>query len=226
MRRIGLYLAVAAQAVSAPRLILAFLDVDGVAIPGVIEAILLGVTGAATAFVLSGGGAYLAHTLATPTKRGGWWKVLLAAIWFAMLGCAIILISPLMQSGMTHSTVAGTLHFTAAQWFWSVTAVVAVEIVAAGGMLADALRTDALPRRASQVAHVPATVPSVPTGQPETGRSETAGRAALLAAFLAANPYASLRDIADGTGVPKSSVARLTTAAGWHKNGNGWERVA
>jgi hypothetical protein len=155
-RNIGLWLAIAAQAVSAPRLVLAFLDVDSVVIPVAVEVILLALTGLATALVLSGGGAYLAHTLATPTKRGGWWKVLLAGVWFTMLACAVVLIAPLMQSGMAHSSIAMTLHYTVAQWLWSIVAVVAVEVVAAGGMLADALRADTLPRRAQRTSE-PAT---------------------------------------------------------------------
>lgn len=161
---VGLWLAVAAQAVNAPRLILVYLRVDGILPPAWLEVILLALTGIATSLVLSGGGAYLAHTLATPTKRGGWWKVLLACIWLAMLACAVILVAPLLQAGMVAGTVATVLATAARQWTWSIVAVLAVEVVAAGSMLADALRADALPRtlrsRAPQAEPLPVILPT------------------------------------------------------------------
>lgn len=164
---IGLWLAVAAQAVNAPRLILVYLRVDGIRPPAWLEIALLALTGIATSLVLSGGGAYLAHTLATPTKRGGWWKALLVGIWLLMLGCAVILVAPLLQSGMQMATVAETLRYTWAQWCWSIVAVLAIEIVAAGAMLADALRADTLPRSLRRTApqpaeEAPAVLPQMP----------------------------------------------------------------
>ena len=43
--------------------------------------------------------------------------------------------------------------------------------------------------------------------------------------YVSANPWASLREVADETGVPRSTAQRRLAADGWHKNGAGWKRV-
>jgi MFS family permease len=142
-----LWLALAAQLVNAPRLVLIYLRVDHIVLPTIIEGTLLLLTALATGLVLSGGGAYIAHTLATPTKRGGLWKVLLAGVWLAMLLFAVVLVAPLLMASMNTTDIAMTLGTSVYQWLWAIVAVLAVEVMAGGAMLADALKADALPRK-------------------------------------------------------------------------------
>jgi len=52
------------------------------------------------------------------------------------------------------------------------------------------------------------------------GQDEKMGR---IEAVIETTPYASLTQISEITGVPKSTAGRLLKKAGYHKNGNGWE---
>lgn len=47
-------------------------------------------------------------------------------------------------------------------------------------------------------------------------------RVQTIAAWALAHPEASLRDIAAGTGIPKTTASRLLAQAGLRKNGHGW----
>src|SRR6202140_1182059 len=71
--RPGVLFAVAAVTVTAPRLALAFLAADGVAVPTAWRIDLLAVSSVATAVVLTGGTADLAHAIAgaSPVGQGG-----------------------------------------------------------------------------------------------------------------------------------------------------------
>lgn len=149
MKRVGLWLAIAALAVNAPRLVLVYLRVDGLALPAGWEAGLLILTAIATGAVLSGGGAYIAHTLAK-LNHGGKWRFALATIWVAMLSFSVFLIAPLLVVGIEATELAGVLNTDRLQWGWAVVAVAAVEILAAGAMIADALLSEPNDRTASE----------------------------------------------------------------------------
>jgi hypothetical protein len=136
--RAGLYLAVAAIAVNAPRLVLAFLAVDGIDVGADLRAALLGLTGLATGVVLTGGGAYLAHALASSPAH----RTLLAATWLLVLGCAAVLVTPMLVAGLAGSELHDVLPSPLSQWTWSAVAVVAVELVAAGAMVAYTAQHD------------------------------------------------------------------------------------
>ncbi len=59
--RIGLWIAIAALCVNAPRLVQAFLEADGLQLNPQLRPVLMGATGVAAALTLTGGGAWLAH---------------------------------------------------------------------------------------------------------------------------------------------------------------------
>lgn len=140
--RIGLHLAVTAILVNVPRLVLAFLEADGIEIGSALRAGLLAVTGVATGIVLTGGGAYLAHAL----SRSSRFRLLLAATWGLVLACAAVLVTPALVAGLSGSELAAVLGSSSLRWAWSGTAVLAVELVAAGSMLAYAAEQGELDR--------------------------------------------------------------------------------
>jgi DNA-binding IclR family transcriptional regulator len=49
---------------------------------------------------------------------------------------------------------------------------------------------------------------------------------ARLMEYVERNPNATFDDITEALGIPRSTASRRLTAAGWHKNGTGWERSA
>lgn len=49
---------------------------------------------------------------------------------------------------------------------------------------------------------------------------------AYLVEYVEQNPNATFDEITEALGIPRSTASRRLTAAGWHKNGNGWERSA
>jgi hypothetical protein len=130
----GRLFAAAAILVTAPRLVLAFLVADGVAVPAGIRIALLGTSSVATAIAMTGGAAYLAHAI-TVTRRG---RGILVAIWIAVLACSSALMTPLIAAGLTRSALAAVLPSSAQQWAWAVCAVLAIDLVAAGAIRADA----------------------------------------------------------------------------------------
>ncbi len=138
MQRRGLWIAMSALSVSAPRLSMAFLQADGIRLSSHVEAGLVAVTGVATAIVLTGGNMYLAHSIADERTRGGWYKFVLACAWLAELIFSVILIAPSLANALQASSMNAVLASTSAQWTWSVTAVLAVEMLAAAAMVADA----------------------------------------------------------------------------------------
>ena len=130
----GRFVAVAATLVSAPRLVLAFLTGDGVALPPAVRIALLAASSIATAVAVTGGAAYLAHAMVT-AQTG---RRTLGAIWLAALLCSSALMAPLLVAGLPHSPLAGTLDSPASRWAWALCAVLAVDLVAAGAMRAGA----------------------------------------------------------------------------------------
>jgi hypothetical protein len=130
----GRFVAVAATLVSAPRLVLAFLTGDGVALPPAVRIALLAASSIATAVAVTGGAAYLAHAMVT-AQTG---RSTLGAIWLAALLCSSALMAPLIVAGLQHSPLAGTLAAPASRWAWAVCAVLSVDLVAAGAMRAGA----------------------------------------------------------------------------------------
>lgn len=138
MKKVGLWLAIAALLVNGPRFVLIFLRVDGLAMPITAEAIMLSLTGIATGLVLTGGGAYIAHSLAESQTRGAVRTVMIIC-WFLLLIFNVILLAPLMVSAIRESSLKSVFDTNFSQWLWSITSVLAVEIISAGAMAAYAL---------------------------------------------------------------------------------------
>jgi MFS family permease len=138
--RPGVLFAVAAVTVTAPRLALAFLAADGVVVPTSWRIDLLAVSSVATAVVLTGGTAYLAHAIAVATSGRG----VLIALWTAALVCSGALIAPAIVATLRAQPLSAVLG-AQQHWVWSICAVLAVDLVASGAMLADARRLAAYP---------------------------------------------------------------------------------
>jgi hypothetical protein len=134
--RTGRWFAVAAVLVTAPRLVLAFLAADSIALPPALRAALLSASSVATAVVLTGGAAYLAHAIAM--ARGDAGGRLLRALWLAILICSSALMAPALAAGLTSSPLGIVLNRPVKRWAWAVCAVVAVDLVAAAVMQAEA----------------------------------------------------------------------------------------
>lgn len=139
-RRWGLWLAFASLAVNAPRLMLVYLKADGLTIGTVVEAILIGSSGVANGIVLAGSGIVIAHTLAKTNGASVHKAVrpLMLFVWVLSLAFATVLITPAFVSGIRGVALSDVLANERAQWAWSAVAVIAVEVAAAGSMLADA----------------------------------------------------------------------------------------
>ena len=133
----GVLFAVAAVTVTAPRLALAFLAADGVVVPTSWRIDLLAVASIASAVVLTGGTAYLAHAIAVARSRRG----VLVALWTAALACSGALIAPAIVATLRAQPLSVVLG-AQRHWGWSICAVLAVDLVASGAMLADARRPD------------------------------------------------------------------------------------
>ena len=138
MRKIAFWLAMAALCVNSPRFLILFLKVDGIYVDRGLEALFLAISGIATGAVLSGGGAFIAHVLATPT-HGGAVRAYLVATWISLLIFNVILLAPMMVLALRMSEFATVLNTPGAQWLWSITAIVSVECLAGGAMAAYAL---------------------------------------------------------------------------------------
>ena len=138
MKKVGLWLAIVALLVNGPRFVLIFLRIDNIDLPLETEIVMLGATGVATGLVLTGGGAYIAHSLAESRARG-MVRVVMMLCWFLLLVFNVILLAPLMVAAIGVSPLRTVLSSSMSQWLWSITAVLAVEIIAAGAMAAYAL---------------------------------------------------------------------------------------
>jgi hypothetical protein len=130
----GRLFAAAATLVTAPRLVLAFLTGDGIAVPEGIRIALLSTSSVATAVAMTGGAAYLAHAIAVARRGRG----VLTALWIAVLAFSSALMAPVLAAGLPRSALAAVLPSSAQQWAWAVCAVLAIDLVAAGAIRADA----------------------------------------------------------------------------------------
>jgi MFS family permease len=137
--RPGRVVAAAAILVTAPRLALAFLAADGIAVPAGARVALLAVTSIATAIALTGGAAYLSLVIGREVRG----RAALVGFWAASILCSSALIAPGIVASLPTSALAGVLSGRAQQWAWSICAVAAVDLIAAGAMRADARQTAA-----------------------------------------------------------------------------------
>lgn len=144
-KRPALIFASAAVLVTAPRLIIAFLAADGVELPSTWRVAALALSSIATAVALTGGMAYLAHAVATAGKG----RQALGVMWGAALLCSGALMTPAVVSSLRglpmHTVLGPDLH-----WAYAWAAVLAVDLVAAGAMLADAWSRPSVKSRATQ----------------------------------------------------------------------------
>jgi hypothetical protein len=138
MRKIALRLALGAMGVNAPRFVILFLMVDSLYLSRGLEGFLLAVTGIATGAVLSGGGAFIMHVIAHPT-RGGPVRAFLIFTWILLLVFNVILLAPMMVMALQTSKLVAVLDTPEWQWLWSIVAIVSVEVLAGGAMAAYAL---------------------------------------------------------------------------------------
>ncbi len=136
--RIGLWIAIAALCVNAPRLVQAFLEADGLQLHPQLRPVLMGTTGVAAALTLTGGGAWLAHELA---RGGARLQGLLLACWTLVLLGQLVLIPPLLMTEMGSSRLGTVLPESWQRWSWAFVAVLLVELVAAGAMVAQGRRS-------------------------------------------------------------------------------------
>ncbi|MCB0183457.1 MAG: HTH domain-containing protein, partial [Caldilineaceae bacterium] len=127
--------------VTAPRLTLAFLLGDGIAIPQQVEVGLLTATGIGSGVVLTVGNAILAHALAQKShQKGLLWSVLLLA-WIAFLLSAVVVVAPTLILGLRKSSLVTVLPSASTQWFWAITAVAVVEVLVGAAIAASILET-------------------------------------------------------------------------------------
>jgi hypothetical protein len=133
--RRGSWFAAAAVLVTAPRLVIAFLAADGVALPPAMRTTLLCTSSVATAICLTGGSAYLAQAIAAARGAGR----LLPVLWLVILVASSALMAPVLAAGLAASPLAAVLSGPAERWGWAICAVLAVDLVAAAVMRADAV---------------------------------------------------------------------------------------
>jgi MFS family permease len=130
----GRVIAAAAILVTAPRLALTFLSADGILVPPGIRIALLALTSVATAIALTGGAAYLSLVVGREVRG----RLALVVFWAASVLCSSALIAPGIVASLPTSALAGVLPERTYQWIWSICAVAAVDLIAAGAMRADA----------------------------------------------------------------------------------------
>ena len=134
--RIGLFFAMSAVIVNAPRLVLAFLSSDGIEVPAHLRAVLLTSSAVATALLASGGGAYLAHAAATAARH----RRALSLLWVLVLAGTAAIVTPLVVASL-HRYLDEVIPSPIGRWAWALAAVLLVELVAAGALVAvDATR--------------------------------------------------------------------------------------
>lgn len=136
----GTLIAMAALMVNAPRLIVTYLEIDRLGLPADWEQMLLIATAIATGIVLSGGGAYIAHTIAE-RPGNGWHQWVLVGSYLLMLMFTVILIAPMLMVGLRQTELTQVLTTQDMQWVWCIVAVVSVEVLAAACMVAVVLES-------------------------------------------------------------------------------------
>ena len=148
--RVGIWIAIAALLVNMPRFVILFLDVDGIDLGLVTEGWLLGIGGVAMGIVLSGGGAYIAHTIAQPGARNPFATGALLLCWVALLAFSVVLLAPSLVMAVRNYGMAQVLDTEWKQWVWSTVAIIAVEVLAAGAMVAHAVSGAPVQTRSTQ----------------------------------------------------------------------------
>jgi len=134
MRHLAFGLAVAAMAVTASRLVIAYLEADRVPIDRDWRVGLLTLTAVATGVVVTGGLAYLAHASARRRR----YRPLLVLCCGLVLVAAAVLLTPLLVGALAGQHLSEVLVSSAWRWTWSAVAVLAPEVIAAGCMVAYA----------------------------------------------------------------------------------------
>jgi hypothetical protein len=136
----GVWIAMAAILVQAPRLVLAVLAADHQVVGESWERGLLVLAGFGTALVLTGGNLYLAHAIARVRR----WRAGLVVVWLVVLASTGGLVVPMIAAGIGGRTLPQVLDAHLLAWAWSLLAALAHEVTAAGCMLsAAALGRDA-----------------------------------------------------------------------------------
>jgi hypothetical protein len=206
--RRGGWFASAAVLVTAPRLVLAFLAADGIALPGAVRTTLLCTSSVATAICLTGGGAYLAQAVAA-TRGGG---RVLGVLWLLILVASSALMAPVLAAGLATSPLAAVLGGPAGRWGWAICAVLAVDLVAAAVMRADAVaRQQQEERDAAHEREVAELIEQRDRARALAARAtETTATSAAVAA--AGPPAQPARNDAESTPAPRPRAARLATS--------------
>jgi hypothetical protein len=149
---LGLWIAIAALGVNGPRLVQAFLEADGLQLNATLRPILMGATGVAAALTLTGGGAWLAHELARGIGKR--LQGVLLTCWLLVLGGQLVLIPPLLMVEMGSSRLGTVLPESWQRWSWAFVAVLLVELVAAGAMVAQGRRSRWREERTADAEHL------------------------------------------------------------------------
>jgi uncharacterized membrane protein YgcG len=139
-QNLGVWVAMAAILVQAPRVVLAVLEADRQPLDADWQRRLLVLAGCGTAVVLTGGNLYLVHTLVQARR----WRRLLLATWLVVLGSTCFLVVPLIVAGINGQRITQVLAPHALTWIWAVVAALSHEVTAAGCVLSfGALATTA-----------------------------------------------------------------------------------
>jgi hypothetical protein len=142
---VGVKIASAALVVNTVRYVLVFLRVDSLRFPPQVEGFLLAASAISTGVVLTGGGVYIAHSVAVSRGSGAryWLKfALLVLAWLALLLFAVVLLAPALVAGWRSSTFAEVIP-APLDWLWAIVAVTAVEVLAGASVLAESLKQPA-----------------------------------------------------------------------------------
>lgn len=142
----GKLVAVGAVVVHAPRLVLAYLEAEGVPVSPSWRVGLLWVAAIATAGVLTGGQAYLAGSVMRLRSHRG----VVVSSWVLLLAATAALVAPLLVGSLSQQELSAVLSTPASRWLWALTAVVAVEVVAGASAVAQAA-TDAAARHEDEL---------------------------------------------------------------------------
>jgi hypothetical protein len=131
MRRLGLWIAMAAVVVATPRLVLTLLAGERIGIGSGPTAALIAISGAGAAVVLSAGQLYIVHVVGTVQRR-----LTLAVLWAGILLMTAVLVVPMIIAGLEARTLPEVLTHPRSpgwpgRWAWAATAVLAVELAAA-----------------------------------------------------------------------------------------------
>jgi len=123
---VALAVAIAAVMVAGPRLLLAYVELDGLAMSAGDRRLLLEASALGTVSVLTAGQVILAHHLA----RSTWQRGPIASAWGLALAATVYLSAPVVYVGLPESRLGQVLP-GAWGWWYSVIAVLGVELVAA-----------------------------------------------------------------------------------------------